>query len=64
MHTDLLLTIPTSERVWEVGYDEKDNLIYAITSNKARTTYYRYIRKDNQLVKTKKSKSPLDLREE
>ena len=63
MDTELLLQVPKNEKIWSLVYNEKDELIEVITSNKARTLYYLYNVENNNLIKDKKkATSLLDLR--
>ena len=40
MYTELILQLPKNEKIWELHYNEKFELIEVVTSNKARTIYY------------------------
>lgn len=55
------LKYPKGETVWVRHYDDKENLLYIITSKPTRDFYFLYEVRDEGFVKFGKSKDPGEL---
>lgn len=55
------LKYPRGETVWVRHYDDKENLLFIITSKPTRDFYILYEVKNNTFVKFGKSKNPGEL---
>lgn len=54
--------VSKNEKVWVRYFDEKDNMVAIITSDKNRDYYFLYLLIDNKMTKSKhKNHNPIEL---